>query len=280
MELDAYRDLRDRDLRREGLLVAEGRWLAERLLASGWEVLSVLCAPRFAAHFRELAAGRCPVLTADEEQLARLAGFPFHRGVLAAARRPKFLSLAAWLAEPGSPGGSAGGQGSVSQPWPPDRPAGKPPPAPLVVCPQLTGEYNLGSIVRSAAALGAGALAVGPRCCDPLSRRALKVSMGAAFRLPLLALSEEAAADLARLRAAGYRIAGASPAPEALPLAAWRHEGPVALVLGEEAEGLPEPWAAGCDVLLRIPMREGADSLNVSVAAGILLHALCQPRAL
>jgi tRNA G18 (ribose-2'-O)-methylase SpoU len=254
MELDAYRDLRDRDLRREGLLVAEGRWLVERLLASGWEVLSVLCAPRFAEHFRELASGRCPVLTVDEKELARVAGFPFHRGVLAAARRPVFPSLAAWLSrsEPAAP--PAGGT--------------------LVLCPGLTGEYNLGSIVRSATALGADALAVGSRCCDPLSRRALKVSMGAAFRLPLLAMDEEETLELSRLRAAGWRIAGASPAPEATPVACWRRDGPVALALGEEAEGLPEPWAGGCDVLLRVPMRDGTDSLNVSVAAGILLYFL------
>ena len=106
MDLELYRDLRDRDLRREGLLVAEGRWLVERLLASGWEVLSVVCATRFAAHFLELAAGRCPVLTADEDQLARVAGFAFHRGVLAAARRPRLASLAAWLS--GRPAGSRG----------------------------------------------------------------------------------------------------------------------------------------------------------------------------
>jgi tRNA G18 (ribose-2'-O)-methylase SpoU len=145
-----------------------------------------------------------------------------------------------------------------------------------VLCPQLTGEYNLGSIMRSAAALGAGALAVGSRCCDPLSRRALKVSMGAAFRLPLLALDEDEAADLARLRAAAWLVAGASPAPQALPLESFRREGPVALALGEEAEGLSEPWAGGCDLRLRIPMRAGTDSLNVSVAAGILLYALCR----
>ena len=252
MELGLYRDLRDRDLRREGLLIAEGRWLVERLLASGWEVLSVLCAPRFAEHFRRLAAERCPVLSAAEEELARTAGFPFHRGVLAAARRPVFPSLSSWLAAAGR---LARG------------------PETLVICPRLTGEYNLGSVVRSCAALGAAALAVGRSCCDPLSRRALKVSMGAAFRLPFLRLEEESA-DLERLRAAGFRLAGASPAPEAVPLASWRREGPVALVLGEEAEGLPEPWAGGCDLLLRIPMRAGADSLNVSVAAGILLYTM------
>jgi len=101
VHLSEYRDLRDRDLRREGLLVAEGRWLVERLLASGWEVLSVLCAPRFAEHFLRLAAGRCPVRTADEQLLAPVAGFPFHRGVLAAARRPEIASLASWLPNTG-----------------------------------------------------------------------------------------------------------------------------------------------------------------------------------
>jgi tRNA G18 (ribose-2'-O)-methylase SpoU len=148
---------------------------------------------------------------------------------------------------------------------------GPPRPGTVVVCPQLTNEYNLGSVLRSAAALGAGALAFGPRCCDPLSRRALKVSMGAAFRLPLLLLDNEEA-DRRLLGARGFEVVGASPAPESQPLGDFRPTGPVALVLGEEAEGLPEPWRSGCDRLLRIPIR--GDSLNVAVAAGILLYAL------
>lgn len=250
MELGLFRDLKERDFRREGLFVAEGRWLVERLLVSGWEVLAVLCAPRFAEHFGRLAGGRMPVLCAPEQEIARVAGFPFHRGVLAAGRRPVFPSLAAWL--DGAPK------------------AGR---ATLVVCPQLTGEYNLGSILRSACALGAQAAVLGPRCCDPLSRRALKVSMGAAFRLPLLAMEQEEAA-LRLLGDSGYQVLGASPAPEAVPLSEYMRAARVALVLGEEAEGLPEPWRSGCDVRLRIPMAGGSDSLNVAVAAGILLHAL------
>jgi tRNA G18 (ribose-2'-O)-methylase SpoU len=248
--LALYRGLRDRDLRREGLLVAEGRWLVERLLASGWPVLSVACAPRFAEHFRRLAGERCPVLVASEEELASVAGFPFHRGVLAAGRRPELPGLETFLSN--LPGDAAGT---------------------LVVCPQLTGEYNLGSIARSAAAFGALGLAVGSRCCDPLSRRALKVSMGAAFTLPLAALGEEEQAAV-RLHRAGFRIVGASPSPRACPLGSFRPPGRLAVVLGEEAEGLGEPWEALCDELLRIPMPGGTDSLNVSVAAGIFLYIL------
>jgi tRNA G18 (ribose-2'-O)-methylase SpoU len=249
--LALYRNLRDRDLRREGLLVAEGRWLVERLLASGWPVLSVACAPRFAGHFRRLAGERCAVLEVSEEELASVAGFPFHRGVLAAGRRPELPGLEAFLSV--LPGTAAGT---------------------LVVCPQLTGEYNLGSIVRTAAAFGALGLAVGSRCCDPLSRRALKVSMGAAFSLPLVALGEEeqAAAELHR---AGFRIVGASPSPRASPLGSFRRPARLAVVLGEEAEGLGEPWEECCDELLAIPMPGGTDSLNVAVAAGIFLYALC-----
>ncbi len=250
--LELYRGLRDRDLRREGLLVAEGRWLVERLLASGWPVLSVACAPRFAEHFRRLAGERCPVLVTGEEELASVAGFPFHRGVLAAGRRPELQGLEAFL------GGRAGGTGAGT----------------LVVCPQLTGEYNLGSIVRTAAAFGALGLAVGSRCCDPLSRRALKVSMGAAFTLPLVALGEEEQAA-AKLRRAGFRIAGASPSPRASPLDSFRPPARLAIVLGEEAEGLGNPWEGRCDELLAIPMPGGTDSLNVAVAAGIFLYALC-----
>lgn len=248
--LGLYRCLRDRDLRREGLLVAEGRWLVERLLASSWPVLSVACAPRFAEHFRRLAGGRCPVLITPEEELASVAGFRFHRGVLAVGRRPELPSLEAFLSV--LPGDAAGA---------------------LVLCPQLTGEYNLGSIVRTAAAFGALGLAAGSRCCDPLSRRALKVSMGAAFSLPLLALGDEERAAT-KLRRAGFQIVGASPSPRASPLGPFQPAARVAVVFGEEAEGLGNPWEARCDELLAIPMSGGTDSLNVAVAAGIFLYSL------
>jgi tRNA G18 (ribose-2'-O)-methylase SpoU len=249
--LDLYRDLCDRNLRREGLLVAEGRWLVERLLASGWPIVSVVCAPRFEEYFQHLVAGHCPVLVASEVELAAVAGFRFHRGVLAAGRRPEPCSLEFFLQA------LPAGAGSAT----------------LVVCPQLTGEYNLGSIVRTAAAFGAEGLATGSRCCDPLSRRALKVSMGASFRLPLLALGEEErAAGL--LHEAGFSIVGASAAPSARPLASFRRPARVAVVLGEEAEGLGNPWEARCEELLTIPMPGATDSLNVAVAAGIFLYAL------
>jgi tRNA G18 (ribose-2'-O)-methylase SpoU len=264
--LRPFQHLKERDLRREGIFVAEGRLLVERLLASGWEVLSVLSTPRFAAHFRRLASGRCPVVVAAQEQVAAIAGFPFHRGVLAAGPRPPLGELERFLeAEARGPGGG---------------------PSMLLACPALTGAENLGAVLRSAAAFGVGGVLLGPRCCDPLSRRALKASMGAVFRLPLVELREERRA-VALLEAAGFELVGASLAPAALPLADYRRgrvenrrKGAlrkVVLVLGEEASGIPEPWRSGCDRVLTIPMAPGTDSLNVAVAAGIFLYCLQEP---
>jgi tRNA G18 (ribose-2'-O)-methylase SpoU len=248
MDPSIFVALRDRDLRRKGLLVAEGRLLAERLLASGWPVLAVLCAPRFTHLFRERTAGVCPLHVLPDERIAEVAGYAFHRGVLAVGRRPPLPGYEQLLAEA-------------------DRPST------LVVCPDVAGAENLGSIIRTAAALGVGGLLLGPRSCDPFSRRALKVSMGAAFSIPLAVVEDEDRA-CAGLREGGYTVAIASLAPEALPLQSFRRGRKLCLVLGNEAAGVGEPWISCCDVRLSIPMSAGTDSLNVAVAAGIFLHAL------
>lgn len=259
-ELRPYRDLRERDLRLEGLFIGEGRLVVERLLASGWPVLSVLCTPAQAAHFRLLAAGRCPVLVKSEADLAELAGFPFHRGVIAAARRPALPELSSFLESSGADAAELT----------------------LVVCPRLTGSANLGSIARSAAAFGAHALAIGERCCDPLSRQAIKASAGALLRLPLVRLGDEPQA-LALLARLGFQVAGTAGWPsraDSLPggrarrLPDYRRPPRLAVVFGNEAAGLEEPWLGGCDRLLSVPMPGGVDSLNVAVAAGILLWEL------
>jgi tRNA G18 (ribose-2'-O)-methylase SpoU len=137
----------------------------------------------------------------------------------------------------------------------------------------MSSAENLGSVIRSAAALGAHALLLGRRSCDPFSRRALKVSMGAAFSLPLAAMdNEERACDV--LQQAGYPIAAACVDPDAVPLAEFRRGKRLCLVLGNEASGVGEPWISRCAIRLRVPMNEDTDSLNVAVAAGIFLHAL------
>jgi tRNA G18 (ribose-2'-O)-methylase SpoU len=248
VDLSLYTGLKDRDLRREGLLVAEGGLLAERLLASGWPVLGVACSPRFADRFAALSRGICPLEVLCDERMAAVAGYGFHRGVLAVGRRPPFPSLEQVL--------GAVGERST-----------------LAVCPELTNAENLGSVIRSAAAFGLDGVLLGPRCCDPLSRKALKVSMGAAFGLPLVPLDEEAHA-CGDLHAAGFTVAVTSLCADALPLEGFRRGPRLCLVFGNEAMGVGEPWRSCCDLELTVPMQAGSDSLNAAVSAGIFFYAL------
>jgi tRNA G18 (ribose-2'-O)-methylase SpoU len=185
---------------------------------------------------------------AGEAEIESLAGFPFHRGVMAAAPRPAFTTIDAFLA--GNPGCRN-----------------------LVVCPRLSQDENLGSVIRSAAALGADAVAIGPRSCDPLSRKALRASMGAAFSLPIIMLEEEPGA-IALFKRHGFTVYGASTGNASVPLATARPAAKRAVVFGNEAEGLPGETASLCDEIIHVPMHNDTDSLNVAVAAGIILHFL------
>lgn len=247
-DISLYSNIRDRDLKREGILIAEGRHLASRLLSSGLEILSVLCAGRMAAEFNELARGRCPVHVAGDAEMESLTGFPFHRGVMAAASRPAFSTIDEYLAV-------------------------NPRCRNLAICPRLSQDENLGSVIRSSAALGADALIIGPRSCDPLSRKALRASMGAAFSLPIVMMEEEPGA-IALLKRHGFTVYGASTGSVSVPLDSARPAGKRAVVFGNEAEGLPGEIASLCDEIVHIPMHNDTDSLNVAVAAGIILHFL------
>lgn len=252
LDLAAFAALRDRDLRAEGLVVAEGRLLAERLLLAGprLEALGVLCVPALAGRFEELSGGRCPVIVRPEASLAETAGYPFHRGVIAAARRPPLPGLGALLGD-GTPAAAA-------------------PPRRLLLLPATVDPENMGSLFRSAAALGAGAVLLGPGSCDHLSRRALRVSMGAVLSLPaFLAPGPEALAELGR---AGFGLAGAVLDPAARDLADWLPPPRLCLLVGNEYEGLGPEWLPSCVERVTIPMEPGSDSLNAAAAAAIFMH--------
>jgi len=283
-ELAAFASLKDRELRAEGLVVAEGRLLVTRLLEAarrtaagagagtaaprhagapgqdaaspglprpGFEAIAVLCVPSLKGEFDGMAEGLCPVHAASEEELAALAGFPFHRGVLAAARRGTMPALRDL-----SPAIS----GSASR---------------LVVLPATIDPENMGSIMRSAAALGWDGILLGPDCCDHFSRRALRVSMGAAFSLPTLRLSDPA--GLRILTQSGWSLAAAVLDPDATPLRGWLAPERLALLIGNEFEGLGPGWLTMPDQgtaaeRLTIPMDQGSDSLNAAAAAAIFLY--------
>lgn len=235
----------------DGLFMAEGQLVLHHLLASRYEPESVFLTPRrlesLGPALDALPEG-VPVYAAEREVMSAVCGFDIHRGVLAAARRgeaPDPFGLAARVRT-------------------------------LVVLEDLTNHDNVGSIFRSAAAIAGldqTAVLLSPRCCDPLYRKAIRVSMGLALRVPFATLADWPG-GLARLRELGYETIALAPAPDADPIRDPGRglPGRVALVVGSEGPGLTRGAIAACDRRVRIPIAEGVDSLNAGVAAAIALH--------
>jgi len=148
----------------------------------------------------------------------------------------------------------------------------------LAVLEGVNDHENLGSLFRNAAALGVDGVLLGPRCADPLYRRAVRVSMGHVLRVPFAELDGPWPGALDRLRAAGLRVAALTPAADAVPLSRAGLAGErVALLLGAEGPGLTAEALAAADVRVRIPMATGVDSLNVATAAAVAFHAAGHP---
>jgi tRNA G18 (ribose-2'-O)-methylase SpoU len=246
--LGDYRQLKEHRLAHEsGRFVAESERVVRRLIASGLGVQSVLVtAPRLATLADALAGAPFPVYLASQAVMDGVAGFHVHRGCLAIGTRPPAARL---------PAGARA----------------------VVVLEDLTDVDNLGAIARHAAAFGADALLLSPRCADPFYRKAIRVSLGAVFNLPIVR-AERWPDTLADLRAEGLTPVAAVVDPDAQPLARFTPPGRFALLLGAEGPGLSPAARAACDHQVTIPMGPGADSLNVATAAAIFLYALTQPR--
>jgi tRNA G18 (ribose-2'-O)-methylase SpoU len=256
VDFEAYWGLSDRDWTRSGLTLAEGTLLARRLLQSRLQPEAVLCLPAHEAEFSELAAGRCELKVLSPQEMDQWAGFAFHRGVVAIARRPPPLTLEAFL-------------------------AGEPAPRRLAVAPNLTDPENLGSVFRTALALGWDAVAVGPSSCDPYSRRCAKVSMGAVYAHPPVELGADAAVTKRLFGQAHWTCVALTLEPGAVELERWREgegrsllQGPLAAWVGNEAQGLSAGDRSVCQTALVVPMAAGHDSLNAAVAAGIGFYRL------
>ena len=250
--LEPYRNLKaTNDTRWQRQLIAEGDKLVRRLLESDLTVESLLVAESHRRRFENAAAERgTNVFVVPDEWIERIVGFNFHRGVLACARRKSAVGLQAFC--------SAASQDA----WR------------LVACPDVQDPENLGSILRLASAFGVGAVVLGRGCCNPFSRRVLRVSMGAAFRVPIVE-SADLAAELVEAQAKfQLELWAAVTDRDADPFDRPARPRRLALLLGSEGHGLSCEWIDLCDRRVTIPMRAGVDSLNVSVAAGILLHHL------
>jgi tRNA G18 (ribose-2'-O)-methylase SpoU len=250
----AYRNLRDRTLRGERMFVAEGSLLVMRLLESRFAAESLLVAEPRLAEFLPHAPAGAPLYVAAEPLLQAVIGFHLHQGVLAVGRRRPEMSLQELLGPPD------------------DRPLG------TIVCPQITKPENMGLIFRVAAGLGADGLLLGPQCCDPFSRRCLRVSMGAVLRAPYRK-SADLAADLDALRQHwGVEMLAAVLDEQAVPLAGVRWPRRAAVMLGNEFDGLDDPWLSYCGQRATIPMARETDSLNLGVAAGIFVYEMMRGR--
>ncbi|MEX2187144.1 MAG: RNA methyltransferase [Pirellulales bacterium] len=254
--LAPYRDLRQTNLTRwSGLFIAHGRRVVERLLASEYGVESVLLSDRrqealfaaWPAHWVAQWIANVPVLVVGQDLAEQLVGYNFHAGVLACGRRFEPFTVAETLAVC---------RHSYT----------------VVACPRITNPDNLASILRICAALGIDGVLLGPGSCDPFSRRVLRLSMGAAFGLPIAESTTLLDEVTAARDAAGWQLIAAAIDDTAEPLCDAARPQRIILVLGNEAAGLDEAWLAACDRRVMIPMTTAVDSLNVAVAAGVMLH--------
>lgn len=255
--LAIYRDLRSSNLTRAaGRFVVEGMLLVERLLASTWPVTSIVACDEFTPQLAAQAAPETDIYTVSRKQISELVGFQFHRGVLACGIRRPPRALIEILAPPAA-GTSANRQSTI------------------VICPAVRDPENLGAIIRSAAAFGCEAVLLGPTCPDPFSRRVTRTSMGSVFQIPLVE-SLQYGYDLTQLKEElGFTLVGAVLDPAATPLAEATRPARLALVFGNEAEGIEADCLRFCDRLVTLPMSGGTDSLNVAVAAGVFLYHFC-----
>jgi tRNA G18 (ribose-2'-O)-methylase SpoU len=249
--LAPYRAVRERDLvGRAGLFMAEGEVVLRLLVRRGrFPLQSLLVTERRLEHLRDLVAalpGDVPVYVVPQAVMDGVAGFAIHRGVLGVGVRGEEPSLDALL-------------------------GGLPERALVVGLIGIANHDNVGGIFRNAAAFGAGAVLVDPATCDPLYRKAIRVSVGAALVTPF-ARAPDAEALLAALNRHGFTTLGLSPAG-GRTLAETRRTPRMAVLLGTEGPGLPADLLARVETV-RIPMAGDFDSLNVATTSGIVLHHL------
>lgn len=253
--VEDYRALREKDLAaRRRAFIAESEVVLRVLLARGrYPIRSLFVAdarvPRLADALATVPA-EVPIYVAEQAVLNAVVGFHIHRGVLAAGERTPLPTPAELLAQL-TPGAHR-----------------------IVMLEGLTNHDNVGGIFRNAAAFGASAVLIDGPTCDPLYRKAIRVSVGGALVVPF-ARAHTSAALIEAARAAGFRLLALSPRSDAVRLYGLADVGErVALMLGSEGPGLSADAMAAADQLVKVEMAPGFDSLNVATTSGIALHAI------
>ena len=241
-------------IRQRGLFVAEGRFVVRRLLSNPRYALRALLVTDTAlgALADELSAAHAqiPIYLASRSLIRQIGGYDFHQGCLGLAERPPPVDVGTLLSD-------------VT------------PLRPILVLEQVGNPDNIGGIFRNAAALGAAAILLSPGCVDPLYRKAIRTSIGATLHVPY-AVVHKWPGGLAYARERGYQLVALTPDATATRLDRYvpPKPGGVALMLGNEGDGLTQAVLSGADVRVRIPVDAPVDSLNVATAAALALHQL------
>ena len=259
-QLDVFARLTEAQLRiraeaERGLFIAESPKVIHRALDAGYEPVSLLTERK---HIEGQASdlidrlGDLPVYTADSALLENLTGYSLHRGVLCAMKRPALPTVEAVCKHARR----------------------------VAVLEGIVDPTNVGAIFRSAAALQMDAVLLTPTCCDPLYRRAARVSMGTVFQVPWTRIGQHHTQwpdkGMAQLRDLGFKTAAMALSDNSVSIdhPALLTEEKLAVILGTEGDGLANATIAGCDYTVKIPMAHGVDSLNVAAASAVAFWEL------
>lgn len=248
--------LRNRLEPQKGVFIAESPMVIDVALKSGYKPISILTEHKYinGGSVNDIISrcGDVPVYAASRELLAQLTGFELTRGMLCAFRRPQLMQAEEIC-------------GSARR---------------VAVLENITDSTNVGAIIRSAAALDIDAVLLTPSCCDPLCRRAVRVSMGTVLQVPWTYLGSSAEDwphdGMERLHNMGFKTAAMALSDNSVSIddPVLCAEEKLAIVLGTEGTGLAAETIADCDYTVKIPMSHGVDSLNVAAAAAVAFWQL------
>lgn len=255
--------LRNRLEPEKGIFIAESPTVIEVAMNAGCTPVALLTDERLINSAVKNIIERCaslskdfPIYSATREVLSGLTGFELTRGALCAMLRPKPKTVEDLLKDARR----------------------------IAVFEEITDSTNIGALFRSAAALNVDAVLITPTCCDPLCRRAVRVSMGTVFQVPWTKICDtpedwqENGVKL--LKSLGFKTAAMALSEKSVSIddPKLEREERLAIILGTEGDGLKKKTIAECDYTVKIPMSHGVDSLNVAAAGAVAFWQLCKSK--